>query len=100
MSSVAHIQYGVVSGAGVVLPPPHSAGMQSSLPLLKKNYKFNKIFFWGKIMGVKEEAEPTGEGRSDVQSDAFTAKAAAKEEGEEGESSSRADAQYGELTAT
>ena len=54
----------------------------------------------GKIMGVKEEAEPTGEGRSDVQSDAFTAKAAAKEEGDEGESSSRADAQYGELTAT
>ena len=51
----------------------------------------------GKIMGVKEEVEPTGEARSDVQSDAFTAKAAAKEE--EGESSARADAQYGEPTA-
>ena len=26
--------------------------MQSSLPLLQKNYKFTKVFFWGKLTGT------------------------------------------------
>jgi len=26
--------------------------MQSSLPILKKNYKFNSVFFWGKLQGL------------------------------------------------
>ena len=50
----------------------------------------------GKIMGVKEETEQSGEGRSDVQSDAFTAKATAKEEEGDGDRDARADGQYGE----
>ena len=52
MASAAHLQYGVVSGSGVVLALPHSAGLQSSLPLLQKNYKFTKVFFWGKLTGL------------------------------------------------
>jgi len=27
--------------------------MQSSMPILQKNYKFSKVFFWGKLMGMK-----------------------------------------------
>jgi len=42
-----------LSSSGVVLPMPHSAGMQSSLPILKKNYKFSEVFFWGKLQGLK-----------------------------------------------
>eukprot|EP00322_Chrysochromulina_rotalis_P007307 CAMPEP_0115845772 /NCGR_PEP_ID=MMETSP0287-20121206/9526_1 /TAXON_ID=412157 /ORGANISM="Chrysochromulina rotalis, Strain UIO044" /LENGTH=271 /DNA_ID=CAMNT_0003299559 /DNA_START=36 /DNA_END=851 /DNA_ORIENTATION=+ len=44
-----------LASSGVVLPLPHAAGMQSSLPILEKNYKFSKVFFWGKIMGQKGE---------------------------------------------
>ena len=49
MASVAHLAYGVVRGSGHILSMPHSAGMQSSLPLLMKNCKFTKVFIWGKL---------------------------------------------------
>jgi len=55
MSSVTHLQYGVVAGSGVVLSLPHSTGLQSSLPLLQKNYKFSRVFFWGKLIGLAGE---------------------------------------------
>lgn len=42
-----------VASSGCTLALPHAAGMQSSLPILKKNYKFNAVFFWGKLLGVK-----------------------------------------------
>ena len=29
--------------------------MMSSLPILQKNYKFSKVFYWGKLQGVKGE---------------------------------------------
>jgi len=34
---------------GAVLPVAHAAGMQSSFPLLMKNYKFSKVLFFGRI---------------------------------------------------
>jgi len=52
MASLAALNLGAVSSSGVALALPHSAGMQSSLPLLQKNYKFSKVFFWGKLMGM------------------------------------------------
>lgn len=52
MASLAAINLGAISSSGVVLALPHSTGMQSSLPLLKKNYKFSKVCFWGKLMGM------------------------------------------------
>jgi len=52
MSSVAAIKYGAVSNSGAILSLPQSAGLQSSLPLLQNNYKFTKVFFWGKITGT------------------------------------------------
>lgn len=42
-----------VASSGFKLSLPHSTGMQSSLPILKKNYKFTKVFFWGKLTGLK-----------------------------------------------
>jgi hypothetical protein len=42
-----------VASAGIVVSLPHAAGMQSSLPILQKNYKFSKVFYWGKMMGMK-----------------------------------------------
>ena len=38
-----------VASAGIVVSLPHAAGMQSSLPILQKNYKFSKVFYWGKM---------------------------------------------------
>jgi len=55
MASLSAITSGYVSPNGVVLSLPHAAGMQSSLPLLQKNYKFTKVFFWGKLSGVTGE---------------------------------------------
>jgi len=55
MASVAAINYGAVSSSGVVLSLPHSTGMQSSLPLLQKNYQFTKVFFWGKLNGTAKD---------------------------------------------
>ena len=52
MSQVPHLNYGAISSSGFVLSLPDSTGMQSSLALLQKNYKFTKVFFWGKITGT------------------------------------------------
>ena len=52
MATLPAINYGAVAGSGVVLALPHTTGLQSSLPLLQKNYKFSKVFFWGKLMGM------------------------------------------------
>jgi len=50
MSTLTGFQSLASSGATLALP--HSAGMQSSLPILKKNYKFTSVFFWGKLQGL------------------------------------------------
>lgn len=55
MAAVAHLNLGVLGGSGRVLSLPESTGMQSSLPLLQKNYKFTKVFFWGKLVGTNAE---------------------------------------------
>lgn len=41
-----------LASSGVALALPYAAGMQSSLPILQKNYKFSKVFFWGKLAGM------------------------------------------------
>jgi len=43
---------GVVGGSGNVLSLSESTGLQSSLPLLQKNSKFTKVFFWGQLRGT------------------------------------------------
>jgi len=37
--------------SGVVFSMAHTAAFQSSLPILKKNYKFSQVLVWGKIQG-------------------------------------------------
>ena len=40
-----------LASTGCVVSLPHKAGMQSSFPMLKKNYKFSKVLFFGKVLG-------------------------------------------------
>jgi len=40
-----------VASAGIVVSLAHKAAMQSSFPMLKKNYKFSKLLFFGKVLG-------------------------------------------------
>lgn len=44
-----------VAGSGCNLNIEQRAALQSSLSILKKNYKFHRILFWGKILGVIED---------------------------------------------
>ena len=40
-----------VASTGCVVSLAHKAAMQSSFPLLKKQNKFSKVLFFGKVMG-------------------------------------------------
>ena len=40
---------------GSVLSLAHAAGMQSSFPLLAKNYKFSKVLLFGRILGKAQD---------------------------------------------
>lgn len=42
-----------VAGSGHTLNHQQRAALQTSLVVLKKNYKFNRVLFWGKILGIK-----------------------------------------------
>ncbi|CAG5928155.1 unnamed protein product [Menidia menidia] len=45
----------LVAGSGNVLSVEQRAAMQTSMVILKKNYKFERVLFWGKILGIKGE---------------------------------------------
>jgi len=45
----------VIASMGCVISIEHKAAMQSSLPLLQKNYKFSKVVFWGKLLGKTKD---------------------------------------------
>lgn len=45
----------LVAGSGYTLNVEQRTALQTSLVLLKKNYKFHRVLFWGKIFGVKED---------------------------------------------
>jgi radial spoke head protein 9 len=51
MSALAALKHGVASSTGNVISVAHSTAMQSSFPLLAKNYKFSQVLFWGRIQG-------------------------------------------------
>ncbi|TRY90849.1 hypothetical protein DNTS_020873 [Danionella cerebrum] len=40
---------------GLTLSSEQRAALQTSLIILKKNYKFTRVLFWGKILGVKSD---------------------------------------------
>lgn len=43
----------LVAGSGHVLNAEQRTALQTSLVILKKNYKFHRVLFWGKILGLK-----------------------------------------------
>nr|XP_020494502.1 radial spoke head protein 9 homolog [Labrus bergylta] len=45
----------LVAGSGYTLNVEQRAALQTSLVILQKNYKFDRVFFWGKILGLKED---------------------------------------------
>lgn len=42
----------LVAGSGHILTLEQRTALESSLVLLKKNYKFSRVLFWGKILGI------------------------------------------------
>lgn len=45
----------LVAGSGQTLSVEQRVALQTSLVILQKNYKFNRVLFWGKILGLKED---------------------------------------------
>jgi len=45
----------LVAGSGSVLTIEQRAALQTSLVILKKNYKLKRVMFWGKILGLKRD---------------------------------------------
>lgn len=44
-----------LSFCGIVLSVEQKASLQTSLAFAREQYKFQRIFFWGKILGTKED---------------------------------------------
>lgn len=45
----------LVCGNGLSLSTEHRAALHTSLIILKRNYKFNRVLFWGKVLGIKND---------------------------------------------
>ncbi|CAL8313664.1 unnamed protein product [Lota lota] len=54
-SNTLYYSLDLVSGIGYTLNGEQRAALQTSLLLLKKNYKFTRVMFWGKILGIKDD---------------------------------------------
>ncbi|KAK7504863.1 hypothetical protein BaRGS_00003891 [Batillaria attramentaria] len=50
-----HLNIDYVGSSGVILSPELKAGLQTSLVILQNENKFDRVYFWGKIMGVKDD---------------------------------------------
>ncbi|XP_071962347.1 radial spoke head protein 9 homolog [Antedon mediterranea] len=48
-----HLHINYLGSSGVILNPEQAATLQSSLVILQHDHKFHRVFFWGKIMGIK-----------------------------------------------
>ncbi|XP_005999412.1 radial spoke head protein 9 homolog [Latimeria chalumnae] len=46
-----HVSLDHVAGNGLLLSTEQKAALQTSLLIMEKNYKFRRVFFWGKILG-------------------------------------------------
>lgn len=44
-----------VGSSGIILSAEQKAALETSLTILKSNHKFEKVYFWGKILGVKDD---------------------------------------------
>ena len=50
-----HMSIDYVGSSGVILSTEQKAALQSSLVILKSNYKFSRVMYFGKILGVKND---------------------------------------------
>lgn len=50
-----HLNIDYVGSSGIILSPEQKAALQTSLTILQDNQKFVKVYFWGKILGVKND---------------------------------------------
>lgn len=58
-----HLNIDHVGSSGVILSPEQKAALQTSLVILQNDNKFAKVYFWGKILGIKDDyfiAQGTG----------------------------------------
>lgn len=45
---------GYLSSFGIIVSPEEKAALQSSLVILRNEQKVQRVRFWGKILGIKE----------------------------------------------
>lgn len=50
-----HLNIDYVGSSGIILSPEQKAALQTSLVILKNSGKFHRVYFWGKILGVKDD---------------------------------------------
>lgn len=50
-----HLNVDYVGTSGIILSPEQKASLQTSLTILQNNQKFACVYFWGKILGVKDD---------------------------------------------
>ena len=50
-----HLTIDFVSSSGVILSVEQKSALQSSLLILKNQQKFQRLQFWGKILGVRND---------------------------------------------
>lgn len=50
-----HLSIDYVGSNGMVISTEQKSALQTSLTILKNNQKFDRVYFWGKILGVKDD---------------------------------------------
>ena len=54
-ASGLHLNIDYVGSSGVILSPEQKAALQTSLVILQSENKFKKVYFWGRILGIKDD---------------------------------------------
>ena len=44
-----------VGSSGIILSPEQKTTLHTSLIILRNNQKFDRVYFWGKILGIKDD---------------------------------------------
>lgn len=50
-----HLTIDNVGTSGIILSPEQKAALQTSLVILQSENKFKKVYFWGRIFGIKDD---------------------------------------------
>jgi radial spoke head protein 9 len=58
--------------SGIVLSVEQRAALQTSLSIAREQYKFERIYLWGKILGTREDYFiAVGTGKNEIQQRTF-----------------------------